>query len=75
MKDPNPKGSVQMSTTKMQKILLMHSQNLNLHGKIFGGYIMREAFELGWLCAYYYVKGTTFPEIYQIDDIQFIASV
>ena len=30
----------------------MHMQDRNLHGKIFGGHIMREAFEIGWLAAY-----------------------
>lgn len=30
----------------------MHMQDRNLHGKIFGGFLMREAFEIGWLAAY-----------------------
>ena len=36
---------------------------------------MREAFELGWLNAYLHVKGTSYPEIFHIDDIQFLAPV
>lgn len=36
---------------------------------------MREAFELGWLCAYMFGKGICMPEIYFIDDIQFIQPV
>lgn len=35
----------------------MHYQDRNLHGKIFGGVLMREAFELGWLAAYIHAKG------------------
>jgi acyl-coenzyme A thioesterase 9 len=31
----------------MEKDLLMHMQDRNLHGKIFGGFVMREAFEIG----------------------------
>jgi acyl-coenzyme A thioesterase 9 len=33
---------------------------------------MREAFELGWLNAYLHVKGICYPEIFNIDDIQFL---
>jgi acyl-coenzyme A thioesterase 9 len=36
---------------------------------------MREAFELGWLNAYLHIKGHCFPEIMNIDDIQFFAPV
>jgi len=45
----------------MEKTLLMHLQDKNLHGKIFGGHVMREAFELGWLNAYLHIKGLNFP--------------
>ena len=48
---------------------------MNLHGKIFGGFIMREAVELGWLCAYLFVKGQVYPQVYNIDDIQFYSPV
>lgn len=27
------------------------SQNRNVHGKIFGGYLMKKAFELAWVTA------------------------
>lgn len=67
--------SIPLSSTRMHKTLLMHLQDRNLHGKVFGGYLMREAFELGWLCAYMFVKGASMPEIYFIDDIQFIQAV
>jgi acyl-coenzyme A thioesterase 9 len=40
-------GKLAISETHLQKTLLMHTQDRNLHGKIFGGYIMREAFEIG----------------------------
>jgi acyl-coenzyme A thioesterase 9 len=36
---------------------------------------MREAFELGWLGAYLHVKGVCYPEIFHIDDVQFLAPV
>jgi acyl dehydratase len=34
---------------------------------------MREAFELGWLNAFLFCKGKSFPEIHNIEDIQFLA--
>ncbi len=39
---------VPMSETIRQSTLLMHPQSKNIHNKIFGGYLMREAFELAW---------------------------
>lgn len=60
--------------TTMHKNLLIHLQDRNLHGKAFGGMLMREAFETGWLTAYSFCKGK-FPEIHHIDDVMFIAPV
>lgn len=40
-------GKVNITETKMEKDLLMHMQDRNLHGKIFGGFVLREAFEIG----------------------------
>jgi acyl-CoA hydrolase len=31
--------------------MLMHVEDKNLSGKIFGGLILRIGYELGWLCA------------------------
>ncbi len=52
----------------------MHLQDKNLSGKIFGGYIIRLAYELGWLTAYRFLQGK-FPKCTQIDDIQFLGPV
>jgi len=45
-----------MESTRHQATMLMHLQNQNLHGKIFGGLIMKEAYELGWLCAHLHLN-------------------
>jgi len=37
--------------TMVDKTLLMHSQNKNVHGKMFGGYIINKALEIAWICA------------------------
>ena len=36
----------------MEKNLLLYISEKNRHGKIFGGFIMRQAYELGFLCAF-----------------------
>ncbi|EGR30277.1 hypothetical protein IMG5_136230 [Ichthyophthirius multifiliis] len=68
------KNKRQINHTRLDKNIIMHKQDSNLHGNIFGGYLMREAYELGWLC------GTLHAETQQIvisaiDDFQFINGV
>jgi acyl-coenzyme A thioesterase 9 len=53
----------------------MHIQDKNLHGKVFGGHIMREAAELGWVTSYMYGKGQSPPEFMHIDDVLFLSPV
>jgi hypothetical protein len=38
-----------MKKTRFVNTLYMHPQERNIHGKIFGGYLMKEAFELAWI--------------------------
>ncbi len=52
----------------------MHNEDKNLSGKIFGGFILRLAYELGWLCAYKFLK-IGYPRIAHVDDVQFLAPV
>lgn len=68
------KNSISIEQTKMSKNLIMHLQDRNLHGKAFGGMMMREAFEIGWLTAHAFCQGK-FPEIHHIDDLAFISPV
>ncbi len=65
---------IPMKKTELSKALLMHQQDRNLHGKIFGGFIMREATELGWLCAHLFMGGSL-PELLYIDEIMFVSPV
>lgn len=65
---------IHLSKTTMHKNLLIHLQDRNLHGKAFGGMLMREAFEVGWLTAFSFCKGK-YPEIHHIDDVMFITPV
>ena len=35
----------------------MHDQERNKHGNIFGGYLMRQGFEIAWCTAYLFTDG------------------
>jgi len=43
-----------MAETQLQSTVIMHPQERNIHHKIFGGYLMRLSFELGWSTAHLY---------------------
>lgn len=65
---------VPISQTTQKTTLLMHLQDKNLSGKIFGGFILRLAYELGWLTAFKFLKGS-YPKCTHIDDVQFLGPV
>jgi hypothetical protein len=48
---PVPKPYRWMSATVFSNTQFQHLQNRNIHGKIFGGHIMKQAFELAWVTA------------------------
>eukprot|EP01017_Pseudomicrothorax_dubius_P039025 TRINITY_DN5934_c0_g1_i1.p1 TRINITY_DN5934_c0_g1~~TRINITY_DN5934_c0_g1_i1.p1 ORF type:complete len:388 (+),score=79.32 TRINITY_DN5934_c0_g1_i1:128-1291(+) len=60
--------------TRIEKTVLMHAQERNAHGKIFGGHLMREAYELAWVAAYLHGEGA-YPDFHRIDDVIFHAPV
>jgi len=75
-KDPNnPKTNyLKIQKTEIQKVLLKHYQDRNIHGRVFGGLLMRECIEVAYACAMlqpYFVN----PQVYFIDDIYFIKPV
>ncbi|KAJ7223031.1 Thioesterase/thiol ester dehydrase-isomerase [Mycena pura] len=56
----NPKGPedrVWMGDTKLESCMLMFPQERNVHLKIFGGYLMRLAYELGFSNASLFMRG------------------
>jgi len=67
------KDSVQVDQTKLLKYLIMHQQERNVNGMIFGGYLMREAYELGWLTAFMHCE--TYAEVFHIADFQFLKTI
>lgn len=63
-----------VKNTINKNTLLMHSQNMNVNGKIFGGYIMRKSFEASHLSATLFY-GTRDVRFVSVDDIQFVRPV
>lgn len=52
----------------------MHVQDKNRHGKVFGGYVMREATELAWMTALLHGDGN-YPQYVHIDDVAFVRPI
>lgn len=61
--------TILMSETTLQNALIAHPQVRNLHDRIFGGFLMRRAFELAFSTAY--VFGGARPQFLEVDDISF----
>jgi acyl-coenzyme A thioesterase 9 len=55
--------------TRYSATMVMQSQNRNLHGKIFGGFLMRQAMEIAWCNAHLFAGA--FPQLELVDDIIF----
>ncbi|XP_065182812.1 acyl-coenzyme A thioesterase 9, mitochondrial-like [Sycon ciliatum] len=68
--DPRlPEGSVWMSDTRMSSVRLCHPQHRNIHNKVFGGYLMRQAFELAWASVSVFTQ--SLPQFIAMDDTFF----
>ncbi|KAI5755967.1 acyl-coenzyme A thioesterase 9, mitochondrial-like [Diaphorina citri] len=64
-----PPHHVWMEGTKQHSVIHLHPEERNLHNKIFGGFLMRQALELAWLCAYMHSKQK--PKLWHINDVSF----
>ena len=64
-----PENSVWMEDSKLKNLVICQPEHRNRFNKIFGGFIMRQAFELAWANAYVYSK--EMPQIEFMDDILF----
>lgn len=58
-----------MENCKLTNVVISHPENRNFHNKVFGGFIMRNAFELGFSLAYLYSKHM--PKLKHISDVVF----
>uniref|UniRef100_A0A670I3Z5 Acyl-CoA thioesterase 9 n=1 Tax=Podarcis muralis TaxID=64176 RepID=A0A670I3Z5_PODMU len=64
-----PPTAVWMEDAKLKGLEICHPQERNIFNRIFGGFLMRKAYELGWACAYSY--GNSRPYVVAVDDIMF----
>jgi acyl-coenzyme A thioesterase 9 len=65
--------AILMSHTQLMNTLIAQPQVRNLSNKIFGGFLMRRAFELAFSNAY--VFGGEWPQMLEVDNITFNAPV
>lgn len=68
--DPN---AILMAHTQMQNCMIAQPQVRNLSNKIFGGFLMRRAFELAFASCYSF--GGEWPQMLEVDNITFNAPV
>ncbi|KAJ3315298.1 hypothetical protein HDV04_003691 [Boothiomyces sp. JEL0838] len=69
-KEPKPDNVLFMSDTLQKSLILTHIQDRNLYHKIFGGYLMRVAFELAYTTAVMACKSYNI-EFLALDDLTF----
>lgn len=65
---------VRMRDTLVSSSQIMQMDHRNVHGKMFGGYLMRKAFELAYMCAAKFNKSTN-VEFRGFDDVFFCQPV
>lgn len=71
--DECPAGGIWMTDAKLTNVIICQPEFENLYNKVFGGFLMRTAFELAWSTAY--VLSGRRPKAYHTDDIWFRRSV
>ncbi|KAJ0022583.1 hypothetical protein NQD34_014717, partial [Periophthalmus magnuspinnatus] len=64
-----PPNSVWMQDAKLKGLEICHPQQRNIFNRIFGGFLMRKAYELGWANACSF--GGCRPSLVAVDDILF----
>ncbi|XP_046988504.1 acyl-coenzyme A thioesterase 9, mitochondrial-like [Schistocerca americana] len=64
-----PPRSLWMEDAQLSNIVFSHPEDRNLHNKVFGGFLMRQALELSWTAGYLHSKFR--PRLCHISDISF----
>mmetsp|Transcript_3924 Transcript_3924/g.9901 ORF Transcript_3924/g.9901 Transcript_3924/m.9901 type:complete len:386 (+) Transcript_3924:87-1244(+) len=62
---------VSLKSTQMQSVVVCHPQERNTRGKIFGGYLMRQAYELAFSTASMFFGPLATVHLYAADEIVF----
>ena len=63
-----------MQDTTTTATMIMHDQDRNVHGKVFGGLLMRHAFELGYIATRQF-SGDSEPAFSNCDQVSFLQPV
>ncbi|KAH8550571.1 acyl-CoA thioester hydrolase [Umbelopsis sp. PMI_123] len=69
-KKPLPKDMAWMEDTRMESNYIMQPQDRNIHNNIFGGYLMRRAYELAFADASIFLKSRC-PNLLSMDEVTF----
>lgn len=63
------RNSILMRDTRLENAIICQPQQRNMHGRIFGGFLMRRAFEIAFSTAY--VFGGIRPLFLEVDHVDF----
>ncbi|QCD83076.1 acyl-CoA thioester hydrolase [Vigna unguiculata] len=67
------RDSILMTDTGLQNSFICQPQQRNIHGRIFGGFLMRRAFELAFSTAYAFAGAA--PHFLEVDHVDFFKPV
>lgn len=67
------RDSILLQDTRHQNSLICQPQQRNIHGRIFGGFLMRKAFELAFSNAYAFAGAA--PRFVEVDHVDFFIPV
>lgn len=67
------RDSILIKDTILQNSLVCQPQQRNIHGRIFGGFLMRRAFELAYATAYSFAGAA--PCFVEVDHVNFLKPV
>ncbi|KAH3760844.1 acyl-coenzyme A thioesterase 9 [Pelomyxa schiedti] len=68
-----PRPSITIAKTEFNNLVYMHPQKRNANQTIFGGFLMRLAFELAWVTVHLVYKEE--PRFLSVDDLNFLRPV
>ncbi|KAL9233154.1 hypothetical protein vseg_008184 [Gypsophila vaccaria] len=67
------RDSILIRDTCLQSSIICQPQQRNIHGRIFGGFLMRKAFELAFATAYTFAGAS--PRFVEVDHVDFVKPV
>ncbi|XP_040993257.1 acyl-coenzyme A thioesterase 9, mitochondrial-like [Juglans microcarpa x Juglans regia] len=67
------RDSILLRDTRLENALICHPQQRNMHGRIFGGFLMHRAFELAFSTAYAFAG--LVPCFLEVDHVDFLRPV